>query len=144
MGAGCLLFDDRHRLLIVNPTYKPRWSIPGGGVDVGESPRQACRRELQEELGIEVDPGRLICVDYLAPTDTSAENIQFLFNGGMLAAPLVDEIVLCHEELSEWRLLHLDRAIPLLRPRLARRVRSVVPVLDGDRCLYLEDGKVVY
>ena len=42
LSAGALLFDDTGRFMIVDPTYKVGWEIPGGIVEAGESPRQAC------------------------------------------------------------------------------------------------------
>ena len=51
VAAGALFFDDQGRVLLVHPTYKDTWDIPGGYVERGESPAAACRRELKEELG---------------------------------------------------------------------------------------------
>ena len=51
-SAGALIRDPDGRLLILKPTYKKGWTIPGGQIDAdGESPWEACRREtLEEEL----------------------------------------------------------------------------------------------
>jgi ADP-ribose pyrophosphatase YjhB (NUDIX family) len=38
MAAGALLFDEDGRILLVEPTYKPYWEIPGGVVEADESP----------------------------------------------------------------------------------------------------------
>src|SRR5258705_287672 len=57
--ARVLLFDDQDRLLLfhvrdpADPTSDPWWYLPGGGMDPGESPEEAARRELFEETGIE-------------------------------------------------------------------------------------------
>jgi len=64
-SAGALLFDADGRLLVLNPTYKRHWTIPGGQLEPhGETPWQACRRETREECGIEVARGRLMCLDF--------------------------------------------------------------------------------
>lgn len=46
----------------LEPTCKDYWKIPGGYVETGESPSQACIREVREELGIESEIGRLLAV----------------------------------------------------------------------------------
>src|SRR5688572_24412444 len=54
--ARVLLFDGRDRLLLFHvrdPTGNAWWYLPGGGLDPGESPEQAARRELFEETGVE-------------------------------------------------------------------------------------------
>lgn len=47
------------RLLIVKSPYKHFWSVPGGIIDAGETPRQAAIREAREEVGIALDPETL-------------------------------------------------------------------------------------
>jgi len=61
VSAGALIFDSAGRLLILNPTYKSGWTIPGGVMEAdGETPWQACRREVREECGLDVRGGRLV------------------------------------------------------------------------------------
>ena len=68
VSAGALIFDRGGRLLILKPTYKPGWTIPGGVMEAdGETPWQACQREVREECGLEVSRGRLACMDFRPP-----------------------------------------------------------------------------
>jgi 8-oxo-dGTP pyrophosphatase MutT (NUDIX family) len=39
-------------LLLVRPSYRAGWHFPGGGVGRGETPEEAARRELAEEVGL--------------------------------------------------------------------------------------------
>ena len=58
VSAGALVFDRAGRLLILKPTYKSGWTIPGGVLETdGETPGDAGRREVAEELGLHIDAG---------------------------------------------------------------------------------------
>ena len=81
MAAGVLFRDPEGRVLLVKPSYKAGWDIPGGYVEPGESPKQAAQREVLEELGIEVPIGRLLVVDW-APHPNEGDKILFIFDGG--------------------------------------------------------------
>src|SRR5207245_11066365 len=68
VSAGALIFDRKGRLLILKPTYKTGWTIPGGVMEAdGESPWQACQREVREECGLTALAGRLACMDFRQP-----------------------------------------------------------------------------
>jgi 8-oxo-dGTP diphosphatase len=63
MASTVLLFDDLDRVLVVEPTYVDVMELPGGAVDLDESPRQAAIREVKDELGLDRSPGRLSAMD---------------------------------------------------------------------------------
>jgi 8-oxo-dGTP diphosphatase len=58
-GVSGLVVSDGKVLLIRRgkEPYKDHWSLPGGGVEPGETLREAVRREVLEETGLEVDVG---------------------------------------------------------------------------------------
>ncbi len=58
LGAKCALFNDG-QVLLVRHTYGPReWELPGGGLRRGEDALSGVRREVREELGIEIGAAR--------------------------------------------------------------------------------------
>jgi ADP-ribose pyrophosphatase YjhB (NUDIX family) len=140
-AAGALIFDGAGRLLVLNPTYKTGWTIPGGVMEAdGETPWQACQREVREECGLEVSSGRLACVDFRPPREARPGGIRFLFDCGVADDAALASIVLQAEEISEYRLVPLDEAFELLRGPIRRRVRAAV---RKRRCVYLENGRRV-
>jgi 8-oxo-dGTP diphosphatase len=141
VSAGALIFDAAGRLLILKPTYKTGWTIPGGVMEAdGETPWEACRREVREECGIELRRGRLACMDFRRPKPGRTGGIRFLFDCGAVGQPDLAGIVLQPEEISEYRLAAVPDALGLLRGPIRRRVRAAV---GKRRLVYLEDGRPV-
>jgi 8-oxo-dGTP pyrophosphatase MutT (NUDIX family) len=60
-GVKCVIARGRE-VLLVRHTYgrEARWELPGGGVKRREQPADAARREIREELGIDIDDWRLL------------------------------------------------------------------------------------
>jgi 8-oxo-dGTP pyrophosphatase MutT (NUDIX family) len=144
-SAGALIFDRRGRLLILKPTYKSGWTIPGGVMEAyGETPWEACQREVREECGLVVQAGRLACVDFRRPRPARPGRpgrpggMRFLFDCGAFDDAALRAVVLQAEEISECRLAPLADALKLLRGPVRRRVRAADP--DGP-AVYLEDGR---
>lgn len=138
MAAGWVIQNAEQQFLVVKPTYKDQWELPGGVVEDDESPWHACRREVLEELGIDVDPGSLLCVDYCSNQPGYSESLQFLFYGGTLRTDLIAQITLDEDELSDMEWVDLSSAVQLLGRRVSRRLATAAPHL-GPRGLFLVD-----
>jgi 8-oxo-dGTP diphosphatase len=152
-SAGALIYDRHGRLLILKPTYKKGWTIPGGVMEAGgETPWQACQREVHEEVGLQVCSGKLVCVDFRPPKPERAAEpgrpgkparpggMRFLFDCGVFGPDRLDSVVLQAEEISESRLLPVEQALPLLSKPVRRRVKQAT---RARTVLYLEDGRRV-
>ncbi|MBW0090253.1 NUDIX hydrolase [Pseudonocardia sp. KRD-184] len=140
-AAGALFVDDDGRVLIVEPIYKRHWEIPGGEVEKGERPSEACARELKEELGLDLPVGRLLVVDW-APL-VREERVRFVFDGGVLTDEQLDAVELAPDELSSWAFLPADELFVMMEPRLVRRVTAALDARASGVTRYLEDGRAV-
>jgi len=138
VSAGALIFDRSGRLLILKPTYKSGWTIPGGVMEAdGETPWQACKREVREECGIELRRGRLACVDFRRPRPGSPGGIRFLFDCGSFEDSCLAAITVQAEEICDHQLAALPEALRLLRRPIRRRVRAAT---SSQATVYLEQG----
>jgi 8-oxo-dGTP diphosphatase len=90
--VGAIITDDAGRLLLIQRGHAPeegRWSLPGGRVRPGESDPEAVAREVREETGLHVEPGRLIgAVERPAPDGAVFDIHDYAasVSGGQLAA----------------------------------------------------------
>lgn len=55
LGVRAVVVNDQQEVMLVRHRYEPGWQLPGGGVESGESPLEALRRELMEEVSLRVD-----------------------------------------------------------------------------------------
>jgi ADP-ribose pyrophosphatase YjhB (NUDIX family) len=141
VGAGVLLWNDTGRLLLVKPTYEPRWVIPGGAMEPGETPRQAAGRETREELGLDREPGRLLCVDFVPVSPRRLmPGIMYLFDGGQLSPAEQAAIKLPAEELSDFRFVEVADLPDYIGGLLLRRVRAGIAAHQTGTPIDLEDG----
>lgn len=141
VSAGALIFDKAGRLLILKPTYKSGWMVPGGVMEAnGETPWEACRREVAEECGLDVDEGSLVCMDFRRPRPGRPGGIRYLFDCGAFSDDALATIVVQPEEVSQYQVTDLPVALTLLSKPIRRRVRAAT---SGDGVCYLEDGRLV-
>jgi len=139
VGVDALIRDTESRVLVVNPNYKPGWDLPGGMVEANEEPLDALRRELVEELALELPEYMLLCVDWVPPHGPWDDQLAFLFDGGTL--PAETTLTLNDAELDEFSFVEQDRLGEMLRPRLWRRVQVGLDVIrTGGSSRYLQDG----
>ena len=139
VSAGALIFDAQGRLLILKPTYKSGWTIPGGVMEAdGESPWGACQREVREETGLEVSRGRLAAMDFRPAKPGRLAGIRYLFDCGQVGDEELANVKLQPEEISDSRLVPVPEALTLLRGPISRRVQSATAGFA-----YLEDGRPV-
>ncbi len=139
MGAGCLFCDDHGRVLLVKPTYKPVWEIPGGVVEQDESPKQCCQREILEEIGLVVPIGAVLVVDYNEAAPPKTESLMFIFDGGTLTPEQIAAIRLPASELSEFHFFPPTELPTAMSDSLRKRVLAAWQNRLHPRDAYLEN-----
>jgi 8-oxo-dGTP pyrophosphatase MutT (NUDIX family) len=137
-SAAAVITDPSGRVLLVKPNYRDHWSLPGGVLEHAEAPHAGCFREVEEEIGLVLPPGRLLTVAWTAPDGERPKPIvSFLFDGGVLADP--SGIRLQEEELDDWRFVAPDELGDYLPPFLLQRVAAALTAKAAGMAAYLAD-----
>lgn len=96
VGCTCLV-EHEGRVLLVRPAYRPRWGLPGGLLHRGETPVEGVRRELREELVLDVVlDGRPIVV-----LDIALQRIDLVFRARLVEGATGAAAEIASAELSE-------------------------------------------
>jgi 8-oxo-dGTP diphosphatase len=143
MGSAVVFTDPADRVLLVEPGYKDYWELPGGAVESDESPYEAAVRELKEELGLSLAPGRLLVADWVPPQPNRTEGVMFVYDGGHLSPAQTSQIQLPPEELKSWAWCTPAEVWQRMTPLLARRVQAALDCRSGGGTAYLEFGRRV-
>lgn len=141
MGAGVLLFNEKEEILIVKPTYRDYWLIPGGVVEKDESLRETCLRESQEEIGLDIDLKRLLGVHYKGDYLERGESLMFIFYGGVLTPEQIKGIELRDGEIEEYKFVKTGEALPLFSDVLRPMVFHSLEALKDNATAYSENGE---
>lgn len=141
MAAGVLFRDTVRRVLLVEPSYKPNWEIPGGAVEADESPWAAATREVAEELGWDTSLGRLLVVDHVRPQDSRPEGVVFVFDGGVLDETDLEGMLLPEAEILSVGFHTLDEARNKVKPLLADRVAAALEAVEQGVTVLREHGQ---
>ncbi len=137
-----LLVRDRDdRILLCQLTYKRDWDLPGGVLEVGESPRLGAEREVTEELGLEIEPGPLLLTDWLPPWGGWDDAVCLVFDGGVHDAGVLDRVIRQEREIRSAEFLDSGQIAERAADFTARRISAALASAQGAGPPYTESGR---
>jgi 8-oxo-dGTP diphosphatase len=83
-GAGALITSPDGRVVMYDVAYRDYLELPGGAVQDDESPPVACARECREELGADIEVGRLLLIDHHTDGGERGNSVMFVYDGGVV------------------------------------------------------------
>jgi RimJ/RimL family protein N-acetyltransferase/8-oxo-dGTP pyrophosphatase MutT (NUDIX family) len=129
------------RVLICQLTYKHDWDLPGGVVEVGESPRLAAAREVHEELALDLPAGDLLLTDWLPPWSGWDDAVCLVFDGGAHDSAIAERIHRQEREIRHAEFATAEQVRERCADFTARRIESALTNLAaGGGPSYVESG----
>ena len=135
-----LVRDRDGRVLVCRLTYKQDWDLPGGVVEVGESPQLAVSREVEEELALAIPAGRLLLTDWLPPWSGWDDALCLVFDGGEHDATIADDVVRQEREIRDVSFCTVDEVRERCADFTAHRIESALANLAGGGPAYTQSG----
>ena len=127
-GVGVAIINEGRLLLVqrMNPPNKGMWAVPGGKVALGETMRNAARREVHEETGLEVEIGDVVWAgDAIGPGDPPEWHFCLVdFSGTVVGGDLRagdDSAAVRWVPLSEVESLPLTPTMPSLLEAIVKK-----------------------
>lgn len=141
MSAGVLFHGSDDRVLLVEPSYKPHWDIPGGAVEADEAPWTTAVRETREEIGLSLPLGSLLVIDYVPTGDRMPEGLAFVFDGGFVSDREVEKLPLTDSEIVSVGLYSMEVVAKKTKPSLAARIRTAIDAAKDGTVVLCENGE---
>lgn len=116
VGCGALIINDSGETLLVKRTSKTRneagfWSKPGGGVEFGEKVEDAAKREIKEELGVEIELIKFLGFTNSIMKDENQHWISFNYLAKITGGELKNLEPGKHEEIKWFKIDNLPEKI---------------------------------
>lgn len=138
---GHVVFRDaENRVLLLKTSYKTDLELPGGIVEPGESPVDGARREVLEELGLDVELGEPVLVDWMPPFLGWGDAIEFIYDAGVMTEAQQASIVLGEPEIAGMQWTHPSELTDEVSPLQARRLRLLEH--PRARVVFTHDGRL--
>lgn len=109
-SAAALLTSPDGELLILKANYKHHWSLPGGLIDEDESILEAVRREIHEEIGLDLAVDRFGFWAVVDRHSDIARSYYFVFNGE-ISSEEISQIRLQGREIDESRFVSKQQVL---------------------------------
>lgn len=138
VSAKAVIRNEAGEVLLVNPEYKEFWDLPGGMAEANESPRTAVERELREELGVSIEAGRLLVLDWVDAHGPWDDQLVFVFEGQTLSSEKIEELAISDDELTGFGFFSSAEARARLRTDVGERLRRALEMLDDGMFDYKE------
>jgi 8-oxo-dGTP pyrophosphatase MutT (NUDIX family) len=130
------------RVLLCQLTYKRDFDLPGGVVEVSESPQLAVAREVEEELGLKVEAGPLLLTDWLPPWGGWDDAVCLVFDGGVHDASVIDTVVRQEREIRSVAFSTVAEVREKCADFTARRIEAALRNLsENPGPSYTESGR---
>lgn len=117
--TGTVIYDERGHVLLSRRARDPfagLWEVPGGFVELGEHPADAARREVREEMGLELTVTGLVGL-YSVASEHSGWLLVICFAGTVTGEPSPDPA-----EVADWRWFPPDDIPPVMAGDHRQRV----------------------
>lgn len=143
IAVGVLLFNYKNELLILQPSYKDGWTIPGGVTNANESPIESAVREAKEETGLDIKLSKCLGAEYKSENFDKHfhESIQIIFLGKRLSKKDIAKIKIDNKEIIGFKFLPFPQAIKMLTTKLGKRINGLNKNFSD--FVFLENGKQI-
>jgi ADP-ribose pyrophosphatase YjhB (NUDIX family) len=139
--AQMLVRDPDDRVLLCRLTYKQDWDLPGGVVEVHESPQLAVSREVAEELALDLEADSLLLTDWLPSWSGWDDALCLVFDGGVHDPTLLEQVVVQPREIRTAEFCTLEQVHERCADFTARRVFAALASARGEGPPYTESGR---
>lgn len=122
-AAGILKREDG-KFLLVKPSYKDEWLLPGGGVDGKEHPSFACVREFMEEVNLDIEIRKILLLSskVFEYEGENFESFNFLFE---VCCEDLSLLQVDGEEIVDYRWVEVEEAKDLMSKSWKKRLESL-------------------
>ena len=138
LAAYALIVDDQERVLLAswNEPAEPQWTMPGGGVELHETPAEGAIRELREETGYDVELLQVLGVDThvipaqdrIEPPGRPLKSVRVIYDARIVGGELRHEV---DGTTDEARWIPLSEVPSLPRVSLVDAALALLPARRG-------------